>query len=91
MRTVRRFVGDLWKETNRLNAKEVGHTLADMYYASASLGAHEVAELVSLWLYRAARWARPQLRPTAEPSWAPIICATTQICWSRDEVSSRAP
>ena len=42
MRTVRRFVGDLWKETNRLNAKEVGHTLADMYYASASLGAHEV-------------------------------------------------
>ena len=35
MRTVRRFVADLWQESNRLNAREAQLLLSEMFYQVA--------------------------------------------------------
>ena len=39
----------LWRETNRLNAKETRDALSEMFYLCASLGSSEVGELMELW------------------------------------------
>ena len=54
MKTVRRFVTDLWRETNRLNAREASNLLSDMFYLAASLGPQEMHELVD---HRSGLWA----------------------------------
>ena len=50
MPQVRRFVGDMWRETNRLNAKESGLLLAEMYYQVAEQP-DMVGRLVDLWTH----------------------------------------
>ena len=42
MLTVRRFVTDLWRETNRVNAREAANLVSEMFYLAASLGPAEV-------------------------------------------------
>ena len=49
MSKVRRWVGNTWRETNRLNAKETGLLLAAMYYQVAEQP-EMVARLVDLWI-----------------------------------------
>ena len=45
MKTVRKFVRELWRETNRVNADEAAALLSDMFYHASSLGPVGVARV----------------------------------------------
>ena len=75
MATVRRFVCELWQESNRLNAREAQLLLSEMFYQVAQQPA-QVARLMALWYAAAAAVAVAASHTSARRASDGCVCSS---------------